>query len=194
MSEGYEGFSELLHAAQRGDRAAMAELHSRHMAAVLARARDRLRPGLRRQFDTADIGQSVFAEVIRELPRFEDRGEKAFRNWLYIRTERKIIDKLRKMFGVNGRAREVNEPTAARQVPRNGAGPRTAAALRDEFARVESALEELPELDRQVVLLRGRENLSHEEVARRLELPSADAARMRYSRALLALRERWKNA
>lgn len=188
-----ENFSSLLAAAQAGDKSALAELHERHMGAVLARARDRMRPGLRRQYDTVDIAQSIFAEVIRELPRFEDRGEKAFRNWLYIRTERKIIDKLRKIFGVNGRAREDPIPSDLEEPAVPGPGPRTAAAIRDEIERLESALVLLPEIDRQVVELRGRQNFSHEEVAERLGLASADAARMRFARALLALRKQWRS-
>ena len=36
--------------------------------------------------------------------------------------------------------------------------------------------------------------LPFDEVARRLDLPSADAARKRYSKALLTLRRLWKNA
>ena len=49
---------------------------------VLARIRDRLTPSLRRRFDTADLGQSVFADVLKDLPEFEgyrvERAEPTF--------------------------------------------------------------------------------------------------------------------
>ena len=36
------------------------------------------------------------------------------------------------------------------------------------------------------------EGLTFEEIAQRLDLPSADAARKRYARCLAALREKWR--
>ena len=56
---------------------------------VMATIRRRLLPPLRRRYDTMDLSQSVFREVLRDLPRFEDRGEPAFVRWLAIKSENK---------------------------------------------------------------------------------------------------------
>lgn len=67
-----------------------------------------------------------------------------------------------------------------------GATPSAEVAAAEEAAIVRLALELLDPADRDVILLREWDGLSHAEVARRLGT-SEDAARMRYSRALARL-------
>ena len=57
--------------------------------------------------------------------------------------------------------------------------------------RIQAAIAELPELDRELVLMRNYEELSNAEAAAIVDL-SPDAASKRYSRALLKLRARLK--
>ena len=64
--EGDVRFETILQGARDGDAAAVEALHRRFAPAVLARIRSRLTPALRRWYDTADIGQSVFLEVLRD--------------------------------------------------------------------------------------------------------------------------------
>src|SRR5438105_4045984 len=75
-------FSDLLGRARDGDREAVAALYAAYRETVLRAARSGLGPSLHQQYDTVDIGQSVFGDMLRELPEFEDRGEPAFRRWL----------------------------------------------------------------------------------------------------------------
>src|SRR5262245_22536778 len=90
-----DDFSLLLQRAKHGERDALGELHQRYAPLVLARIRDGFRPDLRRRFDPEDLSQSVAVEVLRDLGRFEDRGEAAFRHWLYIKAESKVAARLR---------------------------------------------------------------------------------------------------
>lgn len=182
-------FGELLRRAQSGDSAAFAEIDARHGPAILLRIRDRLPPVLRRHYDSLDLRQSVVAEVLRDIGRFEDRGEEAFRNWLYLKAENKIRSKLRKHLGPAGSRRsESLEPDA--EPPSAASSPVTEAGDADEAARVRGVLAALDEEQRQVLAMRTELGLSFAEIAARVGLPSADAARKRYARALLVLRGR----
>jgi RNA polymerase sigma-70 factor (ECF subfamily) len=189
-------FSLLLDRAKHGDAGALAELHGRYQPLVLARVRDGLHRGLRRHYDTLDLGQSVVVEVLRDLPDFEDRGEPAFRHWLYIKAENKVRAKLRKHNGRRGtRPPETNLTAASGAAALDDSpGPATAVDEADAESRLAAILAQLDDAHREVVLLRAAEGLSFHEVAVRLGLPGADAARKRYARALLALRERWTDA
>src|SRR4029077_11093401 len=61
--------------------------------------------------------------------------------------------------------------------------------LKKEFTeRIRDAVQELPELDKEIVILRNFEELSNQEVAQLLEIKPA-AASQRYGRALIRLRE-----
>jgi RNA polymerase sigma-70 factor (ECF subfamily) len=183
-------FEAILEGARAGDPAAVEELHRRFAPAVFARVRSRQPLALRRWYDTADIGQSVFLEVLRDLPRFEDRGEQAFRHWLYVKAENKVRMKLRKDVGPGKRRWQA--PLEAYDATARGDGPVTAASAREERARLERALKALEPAQRNLIQLRTRDGLSYADMAERLALPSSDAARVRYARALLALREQWQ--
>ncbi len=188
-------FAELLRRAKSGDDEAVSELHERYAPLVLGRARRRLTPFLRRRDDTEDIRQSVFGDVLRGLTGVEDRGEAAFRHWLLIKVENKIRDRLRRQLNRNGQHRETAlRSGAAEQLRCQERGPASEAARLDDRARIAGLLGSLDEMDRHVLQLRARQCLPFGEVARAAGLPSADAARMRYVRALVALRAAWKRA
>jgi len=180
-------FGELLRRAKDGDSAAFAEIDARHGPAVLSRIRDRLPSALRRHYDSLDLRQSVVAEVLRDIGGFEDRGESAFRNWLYLKAENKIRSKLRKHLGPAGSRRAESLDDAA-EPSSGGSSPATEAGDADEAARVHGVLSALDEDQRQVLAMRTELGLSFAEIAARVGLPSADAARKRYARALLDLR------
>ena len=186
-------FSELLSATKHGDADALAEMHRRYAPRLFARIRQRLTPMLRRRYDTLDLAQSVFVEVLRDLPRFEDQGEAAFRHWMYIKAENKVRKKLRKHLDRTGRRREQTLDSTGQ--PRNGVtGPATGAERSDNQRRLQEMLGTLDETERRLLVLRGQRNLSYAAIAKQLGLPGANAARMRYSRALVSLRERWTSS
>lgn len=60
-------------------------------------------------------------------------------------------------------------------------------AQREQEALLESALDELDERQRQVILLRHHHDASWEQIAQMMESPSPDAARMLYARAKIEL-------
>jgi RNA polymerase sigma-70 factor (ECF subfamily) len=181
-------FSELLKAAREGDEEALAQLYERYGGPVAGAVRKRLGQPLRRRFDTLDLAHSVFAEVIRDLPRFKDRGELAFRHWLYIKVESKVASKLRKHLGRKGERREGRLSAVQ---PENPDTPSAHAAAIEETERARDIFEALDDDKRTLMKLRLDDGLSFAEIADRLGLPSADAARKRYARCLADLRRRW---
>lgn len=186
-----QGFSELLEAAKRGERDALAKLHERYAPAVLASVRAGLSPLLRRHYDSLDLRQSVFEDVLRDLPRFEDRGEQAFRSWVRIKAENKLRSKLRKHLGVGGRQRQRRLDTdAASSLTSAASSPDVEVVSTDEQRRLRLLIQELDAVDRDVVAMRAESGAAFGEIARSLGLPSADSARKRYVRALVRLRER----
>lgn len=183
-------FTELLRRAKAGDGAALTQLHARYERRVLGVVRRRLGPALRRRRDSSDFVQSVFEDVLRDLPRLEDRGEEAFRHWLYLKSENKVRDAWRRGVGRDGNPREAELPSSDEPVGA-GCGPATEAGDADEAVRLRTVFASLPAAQRDVIALRSVEGLGFAEIAVRLGLPGADAARMRYARALVALRARW---
>jgi RNA polymerase sigma-70 factor (ECF subfamily) len=158
---------------------------------VLGAVRRRLPPALRRRADSMDVAQSVFEDVLRDLPRFEERGEEAFRHWLYLKTENKIRDAWRRKLGPDGRPREDAMGSNDAEPAARGPGPATEAGEIDEAVRLRRAVAELQPAQREIVTLRDEAGLGFAAIAERLGLPGADAARMRYARALVALRKNW---
>jgi RNA polymerase sigma-70 factor (ECF subfamily) len=80
----------------------------------------------------------------------------------------------------------------ARPLIHGGPTPSHHAEAREFADRVGRAVAELGEADREVLLMRHAEALSHEEIACLLEIEPA-AARKRYGRALIRLRNVLKN-
>src|SRR5262245_37224910 len=80
----------LLDGATRGDAQALEELFERHLP--LLRGYVRRHAGARRleRESAGDIVQSVCREVLLDLPRFEYRGEEAFRRWFLTAALNKI--------------------------------------------------------------------------------------------------------
>lgn len=186
-----EDFAELLLRAKGGEPGALNELHTRYEKRVLGVVRRRLSPALRCRFDSTDVVQSVFEDVIRDLPRFEDRGEEAFRHWLYMKAENKVRDAWRKRLRPDGGLREERLDSKDDGRPAASRGPATQAGEGDDVARLRDVLATLDPPQREVIELRDIQGLSFAAIAERLDLPGADAARMRYTRALLVLRRKW---
>ena len=184
-------FSELIQAASSGETHAQGELHRRYVPYVVRRLRSRARNGLRRWHDTADLAQSVFHEVLRDLPRVEDRGETAFRNWVLIKAENKVRAKYRRTRSAGGVLREQSW-TPTLDPTMGGSGPATHMQIGESVDRVQKAMATLNASQREILQLRDTEGLRYAEIAREMGIVSPDAARMQHARALLALRAAWK--
>jgi RNA polymerase sigma-70 factor (ECF subfamily) len=122
--------------------------------------------------DTAhDLTQEVFLRVSRAgVPETNDTGQRA---WIFQIARNLALNHIR-----DGRRRP--EPVALVE--------RGAAATQELRMAVRQALAALPDVDREVFLLRESVGLSYEEIAGACDL-TVDAVRSRLYRARLALRE-----
>jgi RNA polymerase sigma factor (sigma-70 family) len=187
-----DDFSERLRRARVGEPGAIQALYDAHRDAVERTIRATLGPHLRPRFDVGDICQSIFGDMLRELAVVEDRGEDAFRSWLLAKARNKIRTKARRQTLRSGRRREERLSTDFGRVLASGVlDPHEAAAHVDDADRLCRLLGTLEPHDREILGLVVDEELSWGDCARRMGLPSADAARMRYVRALARLRELW---
>jgi RNA polymerase sigma factor (sigma-70 family) len=186
-------FSDLIRRAREGDGEALSLLYEEHVSRVLAAIRSRLSAPLRRKYDTLDLGHSVYLEVLRDLPGFEDRGETAFRSWLSIKAESKVREKFRKdLFPAGGRREVTLLPGDTLRPSPEEASPLSCASRNEKERGVRRALDALDARHREVLRLRNEDVLTFAEVAGWMDLPSAEAARKLYARALLRLRRKMK--
>lgn len=139
---------------QAGDEAAFARLFAEFGERTLAYLRGLLGD------DAEDVQQEVWLAVYRGLGGLADPG--AFRTWLYRTTRHRAVDWLRRRRRERELADDVERETvgAVAGPPDEGAG----LAGIDE-ARLEAALAGLPPPQREVLLLKYRDDLSYAEIA-----------------------------
>jgi RNA polymerase sigma-70 factor (ECF subfamily) len=153
-----------------------------------------LRPGIVRycrahlgrvggRYTTADdVAQEVCLAVLNALPRFRDQG-RPFAAFVYGIAAHKIADAQRA--AVRHLAVAPTETLAEQQD--SEPGPEQQAITRDLGRRLSRLLRHLPDLHREIVVLRVAVGLSAEEVGRTLDM-SPGAVRVAQSRALARLR------
>ena len=82
---------------QAGEHDVWNDLYKHYRDALLLTVRCRLGPRLRARLDSEDILQSVFGDALRELDRFEWRGEGSLRHFLGTLVTHKVRNHVRKL-------------------------------------------------------------------------------------------------
>jgi len=123
-----------------------------------------------------DIAQETFIRAYRALGQF--RGEAQFYTWLYriaVNTAKKALVDLKRDPLVSESAlrggEDEDETSAVENELTSAETPETVLAAKEIAARVNSAMEALPEELRQAVTLREIEGLSYEEIAEVMNCP-----------------------
>jgi RNA polymerase sigma-70 factor (ECF subfamily) len=159
----------------------------------------RLDPAVARRVDASDIVQDVLIEANQRLTEYLKKPDMPFHLWLRHLAQDRIIDTHRRHRLAQRRSVDREQPIArpawadessASLVAQLIDTERTPAseALRLELQRrLQAAIDQLADDDREIILMRHHEALSNQEVAHALELTEA-AASMRYLRALRRLR------
>jgi len=119
--------------------------------------------------DAADITQEVFVKIFRGIGHFH--GEASLRTWIYRIALHEALNQ-RRWWTRHQRQQVTIEPEGEGQYPPAAEtlvdpheSPFDAAAHAEIAARVESALREVPEPFRTVVVLRDIEGFGYEEIA-----------------------------
>lgn len=160
---------ELVQASRRGDLEAFEQLMRRHSTRIFTVA-SRVLVDRR---DAEEATQDTFVQAWRSLHRF--RGDAQITTWLHrICVNRCLRERRRRAVVVAplGDGDDHRDPSP---------GPADTVASWEELATVGVALDRIPELQREAVVLRDIAGLSYEEVADMLDI-SLTAARSRIHR------------
>jgi len=152
--------------AQAGDQEAFRQLVERYQRRVYAVAF-----GIIRNRDDAwDVAQEAFVKAYRNLTRFQ--GNSGFYTWLYRITYNLCIDTMRsrsRRSFVEMDSTRMLQAAAAKEAPPE-THPAETAARRELAQVIETALGELSEKHRAIIVLREIEGLSYEEMAEVLKV------------------------
>lgn len=177
----------LLTRAREGDRSALDELFARYLSSLRRWARGRLPAWARDLADTQDLVQDTLLEMFRHVDGFEHRGQGALQAYL----RQSILNRIRNELKRAGR-----RPATTELDPELGDSnwsPLEAAIGAQAIERYDAALARLSQDDRELVVARVELDLSYADVAEATGRPTANAARMAVSRALIRLAENMKH-
>jgi len=165
----------------RGEHEALGELYDRHARPVYSLA---LRI-LRDRPDAEDVVQEVFTQAWSQASRY-DMARGAVGAWLLNMTRSRAIDRLR-----SKRSRpdsRVSDRSGALNVADTAESQDLQLLSAEQLAKLKSALDGLPLLQRIALELAYFEGLSHSEIAERLEEPLG-TVKTRIRQAMIKLRD-----
>ncbi|NNE18504.1 MAG: RNA polymerase sigma factor [Myxococcales bacterium] len=171
---------ELLVAYREGDRMAFRTLFHRYRGPIfnflLRRVRNRDR--------AEELYQDVWAKVIERCGEF--RGDSKFSTWLYTIARNRVIDYSRRMkfrtySSLDAPRRDTGAPLVE-QVANPGPSTEDLAQGKTLKERIAEAVEELPEDQKEVFLMRQLQGLKFNEIAEVVDVPvNTVKSRMRYA-------------
>lgn len=167
--------------AQGGDANAFGELVGRHEQAMFAVARAYLAC----EADIQDAVQGAFVRAFRAIDQLSDSTR--FRAWMARITARTCLDALRSK---TAKVSLADFATTVELFPRVGEPcmtPASLASLNERSDYLKAALGRLPEEQRVVLLLRYLEDMSYDDIAAYLDVPSS-TVRGRLHNAKVALK------
>ena len=183
----------LVSAAQGGDRRALEGLFARYLPRVRQIVALRLGRRSRDIEELEDIVQEALLNVFQNLRKYRKMSEARFRSWIAACVTNSVRAHVR---GARALKRSSTLPCypypaddLAAAVLSDSPGPREVAEGEELADRIEGALLGLKPAYREAIILSRLCEMSSEEVAAAMGLPSAAAARKLLSRAVEKLRE-----
>lgn len=168
---------------KRGDEAARNELCARYLPRLQRWAHGRLPPYARGALDTHDLVQDTFLQVLNRIGEFAPRHEGAFHAYLRQALLNRVRDEIRR-----AHRRSPAGPLDSGS-PSPGPSPLEMAIGQETLDRYEAALGRLKLDDQGAIIMRIEMGFPYAEVATALDKPSAAAAQMAVTRALVRLAE-----
>ena len=184
---------------QREGAKALAVLFDRYRGRLEKIVEFRMDERIKRRIDPADVLQEAYIELARRLPEFLNQPSVSVFVWMRQKTLQTLIDLHREHF------RNKRDPNKELQQAPNWNSHETGLSINaflsasmtspsqhlirgEEVLRLQAAIQNLNELDREVIALRHFEQLTNLQVAEVLNL-SPTAASNRYIRAISRLSE-----
>jgi RNA polymerase sigma-70 factor (ECF subfamily) len=172
---------ELTIRARAGDQVALEALCLRCLKSLTRYAAGRLPPAVRDMLDTQDVVVEAVQRGMSRLGEFEVRHPGALVAYMRTTLRNLIIDYLRE------RMRQPKRVALDDQHPDATRSPLERVLSDEQIALYDTALTRLKPRDAALVALKIDEQLSYEEIATELGMPSANAARVAARRAVLKL-------
>ncbi len=173
---------ELLRRFNEGDADAFAELVRRYERPLY----NFILRSVRRRERADELLQDVFLKVVQRSSDF--KGQSKLSTWLYTIARNLCIDHSRKMVFRRHqsldapRAGTEDGPTLLERTAAEGAEPDRAAVMEDLKRRIADAIEELPEEQREVFLMRHVQGMRFKDIADVIGVPENTVkSRMRYA-------------
>lgn len=152
---------------------------------------------IRRRIDAADVLQEAYLEMDRRLPDYVADPKVSVLIWMRQRVLQKLIDMQREQFRDKRDINKEQQPAANWNSGNTSlsvnaflaasiTSPSQFLIRNEDVLQLQSAMDSLSEIDREVIALRHFEQLTNQQVAEVLSL-STTAASNRYIRALTRL-------
>lgn len=138
--------------------------------------------------DTDDLVQDTLIRSVNNLDHFEARGEGALQAYLRGAVMNRIRDEIRRHQRTPAQ-NPIDTALINTALPAKDPSPLETAIGAEALAKYDRALERLDAETREAVIARIEMGCSYQEIADLMDKPSADAARMTVSRALVKLAE-----
>src|SRR4249920_1692566 len=186
QSKPLQSTTDLLKLAREGHEPARRELFSRFLPALKAWAHGRLPPDARGMLDTDDLVTETLLRALKHLDTFESRHEGAY--FAYLRTilRNQIRDELRRV-RCHPRREDLSD-----DLPDGLPSPLDHVIAAEALERYDQASSALSHDQQAGIFLRIECGLSYSAIADALGRPSANAARLLVSRALVQLAEKMR--
>jgi RNA polymerase sigma-70 factor (ECF subfamily) len=184
----------LLERVAQGNQHALGRLLQRYRPRLHAFVEARLDPRLRSRLDPSDVVQEVQLEVARRMDDFLNRSPMPFHLWVRKTAHERLLKvqrdhrRARRSVGREVALPDRSSLLLAKPLLAPGSSPSRHLAAQEFADRVGKAVAQLAEADREILLMRHAEELPYAEIACLLDI-EADAARKRYGRSLLPLRQ-----
>src|SRR5260370_26636669 len=165
----------LLQRVQTGDKEALNGLYNRSLMRVLADVRARLGVELRGKLESWDVVQDALLASLKNVQSFNQTSEGACWNWLAKVVENRIRDQF-DYFRAEKRDHRLENPLAGPRsaessvpldVPERSCVPTPSQVLilSEDLARLEKAMDQLPEESRELIVAGENEGRPYDEIA-----------------------------
>ena len=166
-----------------GDQDAFEQLVERHQGAVIGTVAKMLGDAT----EAHDVAQQVFIRVWKSAGRYQPKAK--FTTWLFTITRNLVFNEMRRRKRRQEVSMEAKEEEQHKELAEDGGARPDEATLHDELlAKVEQAIQALPEKQRMAVILRRYEEMPYEDIGKILKL-SLPAVKSLLFRARAQLKE-----
>ena len=192
-----EAYRQLISKAESGSESALAELYAYFKPRLRKVITARMDPALKGRVDPSDVLQDAFLDLQKRLPSIGNKNGMSMFVWMRLVATESLINAHRKHIQTKSRdaRREIPFHDTASSSSTNAlagylleqftsAGNRL---IRKEMQKaLQSALDALGPLDREIIMMRNFEGLSNQEIAESMEMSKTGASN-RYVRAMSKL-------